>query len=83
MVRARDCRVVRVCFPKEMLSGAEKDRQDESLTLSVSWWRKEGLGKGDPQSLTHRSTLCQSTASLLGRTKNKTDTMKQQGRQTE
>lgn len=72
-----------VCLPKEMLSGAERDRQDESLTLSVSWWRRGGLGNRDHQSLTHRSTLCQSTASLLGHTNNKTDTMTQWGRQTE
>lgn len=30
-----------VGLPKEMLSGAERDGQDESLTLSVSWWRRE------------------------------------------
>lgn len=37
-----------VCLPKEGLSGAERDRRDESLTLSVSWWRRGGLGKETP-----------------------------------
>lgn len=37
-----------VCFPKEGLSGAERDRLHESLTLSVSWWKRGGLGKKTP-----------------------------------
>lgn len=38
----------RVCLPKERLSGAGRDRRDESLTLSVSWWTRGGLGKETP-----------------------------------
>lgn len=37
-----------VFLPEERLSGAGRDRRDESLTLSVSWRRRVGLGKGTP-----------------------------------
>lgn len=38
----------RVFLPEERLSGAGRDRRDKSLTLSVSWRRKEQLGKETP-----------------------------------
>lgn len=57
-----------VGLPKERLSGSQGDGQEQTLTLSVSW-KSGGLGDEKPQvPLTLPSTLCQSTATLLGRT---------------